>query len=105
MMNEVMSPQSAILSILEMEVMMHVMKESVKHEAGQHACQKAQDEMQLQPVSEHIPHTAHDRRNDEPRHRDQRLWHLVMFLVTDVGRRRALVIDPAVKGIFQQAPA
>src|SRR6266850_8245840 len=105
MMNEVMSPQSPILPILEMEVMMHVMKQSVKNEAGQHAREEAQDEMQLQPVSEDIPHARHDCRNDEPRHGDQRLWHLVMFLVTDVGRRRALVIDPPVKRVFQQGPA
>lgn len=32
-MNEVVSAQSSILSILEMEVMMHVMKESVKNKS------------------------------------------------------------------------
>ena len=41
MMNEVVGPQFSILPILEMEVMMHVMKESVKNEAGQQARQES----------------------------------------------------------------
>jgi len=105
MMNEVVSPQSSILSILEMEVMMHVMKDAVENETGQHARQEAEDEVKLQPVSKDIPHDRHDGGNYEPRHGDQRFGGLVMFLVTDMGRGPAFVIDPSMKGIFSQAKA
>ncbi len=104
-MNEVMGPQFSILSILEMEVMMNVMKESVTNKAGQQARQETQDEVELQPVGEDIPHACHHRGNYEPRHRDQRFGRLVMFLVADMGRRPPFVIDPSMKGIFSQAKA
>ena len=105
MMNEVVGPQFSILSILEMEVMMNVMKDSVKNESSQQARQGAQDEMELQSVSEDIPHARHDSCDYEPRHGDQRFGRLVMFLVADVGRRPAFVIDPSMKDVFNQAPA
>ena len=104
-MNEVMGPQFSILSILEMEVMMNVMKESVRNKAGQQARQETQDEVELQPVGEDIPHARHHRGNYEPRHRDQRFGRLVMFLVANMGRCPPFVIDPSMKAIFSQAKA
>src|SRR5713101_2105231 len=100
-----MDPQFTILSLLEMEVMMNVMKESVTNKAGQQARQETQDEVELQPVGEDIPHACHHRGNYEPRHRDQRFGRLVMFLVADMGRRPPFVVDPSMKGIFSQAKA
>ena len=72
MMNEVVGSQFSILSILEMEVMMNVMKDAVKNESSQHARHEAQDEVELQSVSEDIPQARHDSGYDEPRHGDQR---------------------------------
>jgi len=105
MMNEVVSPQFSILSILEMEVMMNVMKDAVKNKSSQQARQPAQDEMELQSVGEDIPHARKDSCNYEPRHGDQRFGRLVMFFVADVGRRPAFVIDPSMKDVFNQSPA
>ena len=48
MMNEVVGPQFSILSILEMEVMMNVMKDAVENETRQQARQETQDEVELQ---------------------------------------------------------
>src|SRR6266446_7033551 len=61
MMNEVMGSQFPILSILEMEVMMHVMKESVTNKPGQQARQETQDVVELQPVGTDNPHDRHHR--------------------------------------------
>src|SRR5713226_8692744 len=105
MMNEVVSSQFSILSILEMEVMMNVMKHAVEDEPGRQARHEGQDEMQMQPVSDDIPHARQKSRDDEPGHGDQRFGRFVMFLVTDVGRRPAFVIDPSMKSVFKQAPA
>ena len=61
--------------------------------------------MQPQEISENKPQAEHHGGDYEPRHRDQRFGRLVMFLMTDVRRRPAFVINPPMKSVFQQAPA
>jgi len=51
MMNKVVGSQFSILSILEMEVMMNVMKDAVENESSQQARHETQDKVELQLVS------------------------------------------------------
>ena len=45
-----------VLPILEVEMMMNVMEDSVKDESSQQAGPETQDEVEMQAIREHVPH-------------------------------------------------
>jgi len=95
--------QATIPAKLKIEAVQYMVKHAVDDKSQEYPRGDAQYVMRLELRSQ-IPEATEYGRDHEPRHGNQSFSRLVVHHVTCMSRRATFMINPAVKGVFDERP-